>query len=104
MKIAILGNKETIMGFKALGADVFGVKEKKEAEDAIENIYSKKEHAVLIVTEDWFLEIKEKIEKFADELLPAVISIPAVGFSKGVAELRLKKIIEQAIGSDISTL
>lgn len=101
MRIAILGNKETILGFKALGVDVFGVREKKEAEDIIEEIYNKKEHAVLIITEDWFLKIKDKIEKFSQEPLPAVISIPGLGPSKGVAELRLKKIIEQAIGSDI---
>ncbi|MFH1780908.1 MAG: V-type ATP synthase subunit F [Candidatus Nealsonbacteria bacterium] len=101
MKIAILGNKEAIMGFKALGVDIFGVKEKSEAENAIEEIYSKNEYAVLIITEDWFLKIKDKIEKFSQEPLPAVLFIPGIGPSMGVAGSRIKKIIEQAIGSDL---
>ncbi|MFH1451340.1 MAG: V-type ATP synthase subunit F [bacterium] len=101
MKIAILGNQETILGFKALGVDVFGVREEKEAEKVLENIYGKKEYAVLIITEDWFLKLNEKLKSFSKEPLPALVSIPSLGTSKNAAQTELKKIIEQAIGSDI---
>lgn len=101
MKIAILGNKEAVMGFKALGADIFAAAGEKEAEDMVEEIYNKKEYAVLIITEEWFLKINQKLEKFSQEPLPAVLAITGLGHSKGVAESRMKKIIEQAIGSDL---
>ncbi|MFH1401398.1 MAG: V-type ATP synthase subunit F [Parcubacteria group bacterium] len=101
MKIAILGNQETILGFKALGVDTLGVREEKEAERIIEEVYIKKEYAVLIITEDWFLKLKDKIKLLSRESLPALVCIPVAGSSEGLAQKELKKIVEKAIGSDI---
>ncbi len=101
MKAAILGNPETILGFKAVGLDVFGVRTQKEAEEKIDEIYRKGNHAMLLITEDWFLRLKEKIKKLEESALPAIIFIPGIGGSAGFIEKELQNTIERAVGSDI---
>ena len=101
MRIGILGNKDSILGFKALGLDCFGVYEQEDAEKKVDEIYEKKEHGILFITEDWMEKLEVKLSELKGAALPAVIAIPGVRGSSGMGERELKKIVEQAVGSDI---
>jgi len=101
MKIAILGNLETVKGFKTLGIDIFGIRDFNEAKNALNSIYFQEEYALLLLTEDWFLELRSLIKEFESRPLPALIVIPSIGSTTSIAELDLKQIVERAVGSDI---
>jgi len=101
MRIAILGTSESILGFKALGLDCFGIYNQEEAEKKIDEVYEKKEHGILFITEDWMEKLEVKLSDLKGAALPAVIGIPGVRGSTGMGARELKKIVEQAVGSDI---
>ncbi|MBU4332141.1 V-type ATP synthase subunit F [Patescibacteria group bacterium] len=101
MRIAILGNQDSILGFKALGLDCFGVYTQEEAEKKVDEIYEKKGCGILFITEDWMEKLKIKLDDLKNTALPAVIAIPGVRGATGEGERELKNIVEQAVGSDI---
>lgn len=101
MKIAILGTTESILGFKALGLDTIGVYTQEEAEKKLDEIYGKKEHGILFITEDWMERLRTRLDDLKGAAWPAVIGIPGVAGSTGAGERELKNIVEQAVGSDI---
>ncbi|MBZ1356265.1 MAG: hypothetical protein KY054_00640 [Candidatus Nealsonbacteria bacterium] len=101
MKIAIIGNPETIKGFKSLGIDLLGVRNKEEAEKSFLSVYSSDEYALLLLTEDWFTELRDQIKEFEEKPLPALMMIPGIGSKKSIAEQELRQMIERAVGSDI---
>lgn len=101
MKIAILGNLETVKGFKTLGIDIFGIRNIDEAKIALNSVYSQEEYALLLLTEDWFIELRSLIKEFESRPLPALVVIPSIGSTASVAQFELRQMVERAIGSDI---
>lgn len=101
MKIAILGTTDSILGFKAVGLETFGVYTQGEAERAIDEIYKSGEYGILFITEDWMPRLETKLDERQGEALPAVIAIPSSRGTTGAGIRGLKKIVEQAVGSDI---
>lgn len=100
-KIAIIGSPDAVGGFKAAGVDVFGVKTKQEVEQKIKEIYDSTEYATIFITEDWIDQIKDFLDKLPAKALPAIVAIPSHQGSTGAGLANLKKIVEQAVGSDI---
>lgn len=100
-KIAILGNKDAVLGFKALGVETFGVDNLNEAEKIISIIYSAADYAIIFITEDWMSQLNEFMEKLERRALPAIVAIPSQQGTTGAGLRNLKKIVEQAVGSDI---
>ena len=100
-KIGLIGSAETIMGFIALGVICFPIKEKDEIDAIIEKIKADN-FAAIFVTEDWAVRIRMILDaEFANAALPAIVTVPS---QKGATEAglaNLKKIVEQAVGSDI---
>ncbi len=101
MKIAILGTTDSILGFKAVGLETFGVYTQGEAERAVDEIYKTKDYGILFITEDWMLKLENKLDEVRGEALPAVIAVPCSRGASGAGIKDLKKIVEQAVGSDI---
>jgi V/A-type H+-transporting ATPase subunit F len=99
-KIAILGNNEEILGFKALGVSTFPISSKSEAEQLFEKIIQKGGYAVVFVTENWAEKISETLFEHRGAL-PAVVTIPNYSGGKGMGEAKLRNIVEKAVGSDI---
>ncbi len=59
------------------------------------------EYAVIYITEALQAEIEPEIEKYKTEKLPAIIAIPGVSGNTGKGIMNVKKLVEQAVGSDI---
>lgn len=110
-KLAIIGPKEAVMGFKMLGIEIFSPKDTKEL---VINLYSlKKEtinekghernaYAIIFVTEQLAEKIpQDDYKKLTNDALPAIIPIPSHLGSTGFGISRLSKIVERAIGSNI---
>jgi len=99
-KIAILGNHDAIMGFKGLGVDSFGLIEE-NAEKQTKEVLEKGDYAVVFITEDWAKKLEKFLDQYYSRALPAIVSVPSPSGTTGAALKNLKKIVEQAVGSDI---
>lgn len=103
LKIGVIGGRETVMGFKALGLEAFPVSDEKEAHEVFRNL-TKTEHqeyAIIYLEESYALALSSEIEKFKDSPTPAVILIPGRNGSLGLGQSALKAAVERAVGSDI---
>jgi V/A-type H+/Na+-transporting ATPase subunit F len=111
-KIAIVGNKDQILGFKALGITASVANNGEEARDALFQLYkeeiilengdAKKKYAIIFILEDLAIQITEDdYKKLNKAAIPAIIPIPGIQGSQGYGLLRIKKMVEQAVGSDI---
>lgn len=100
-KIAIIGSPDAISGFKAVGCEAIGVKTKEEAREKIQQIYDSSDYAVLFITENWADNVREFLNELPPKALPSITAIPSQLGSTGAGLANLKRIVEQAVGSDI---
>lgn len=99
-RIAVIGDRESVLGFKAAGFDVADTTEYQAALDAFTGFASEK-YAVIFVTEQIARLIGEEIEKYKSRPHPAVIVIPNNRGSDGMGMDAIKKSVERAVGADI---
>ena len=99
-KIGVLGDYDSICAFAALGLDTVSVETVKEAEENIKNMASGN-YGIIYVTEQYFKALESVIESYKESVTPAILPIPAVKGSLGAGRERMKKFVEQAVGSDI---
>lgn len=103
-KIAVIGGPETVMGFKALGLDVFPVREADEARRTLKELTRAEqtdEYAIIYLEENLARDLQEEIARFKDRPSPAVILIPGKDGPLGLGESALHAAVERAVGSDI---
>ena len=99
-KIAVMGDRDSIYGFAALGLDTFPVTEKDEAADTLKKL-AQGAYAIIYMTESCAQMLGEEVEKYATEKIPAILPIPGVSGNTGAGIGNVKKMVEQAVGSDI---
>ncbi|MBS4022268.1 MAG: V-type ATP synthase subunit F [Dethiobacter sp.] len=99
-KVAVVGDKDSILGFKALGVATYPVTGGEEAIRALSSIVREKV-AVVCITEAVAQHIRPQIEELNKKLLPAVVLIPNNQGSLGLGMQQIKKNAEKAIGADI---
>ena len=100
-KIGIIGDRESVLCFSALGFAVFEVEDAKSAETVLKKAADSKEFAVLFITEDLARSMDETIGRYKDLPLPAITVIPGRGGSTGYGLAGIKKAVERAVGADI---
>lgn len=99
-KIAVVGDWDSVMGFSALGLDTYPVASAIEAKQTIHEL-AEGNTAVIYLTEQLASEIRDVIEKYKDELTPAIILIPGKDGSLGIGKSDIQRSIERAVGADI---
>ena len=99
-KIAVIGSKDSVLGFLALGLSVLFVETAEEAEVKLKELI-KEEYAVIYITEDVAQKISPLIGQYKDQMLPAIILIPGTGSSLGIGMAEISKSVERAVGADI---
>ncbi len=99
-KIAVLGDYDSIYGFATLGLDTFPVKAHEEAVEKLHQLAANK-YGVIYITEGLAAGLKREIEKYQEQIIPAVIQIPGISGNTGEGIEGVKKSVEQAVGSDI---
>lgn len=99
-KIGVIGDKDSILGFKALGFSVFPASDPKEAEQLLRDIATQG-YAVIYVTEQIASHIEKTIHEYRETKFPAIIPIPGNQGSLGVGMGGIKKAVEKAVGADI---
>lgn len=99
-KVGVVGDKDSVLAFKALGIDVFPVVEPEEARRTIDKL-AKDNYAVIFVTEQVAKEIEETIQRYNRETLPAVILIPSNQGTLNIGMQRISDNVEKAVGVNI---
>ena len=74
-KIAVLGDYDSIYGFATIGLDTFPVTDTENAAKQLHTLAAN-DYSVIYVTEELADRISEEIEKYAEQVLPAIIQIP----------------------------
>ena len=99
-KVAVLGERDSIYGFAALGLDTYPVTEHEEAAKMLK-ILAEGEYAVIYITESMQAILELEIDRYVADYLPAIIPIPGVSGNTGKGIRNVKKSVERAVGSDI---
>ena len=99
-KVAVMGDYDSIYGFSALGLDIYPVKEKEEGEKTLRKL-ALGEYAIIYIVESLAKELTEEIDRYKEQISPAIIQIPGVSGNTGKGVEQVKSFVEQAVGSDI---
>ncbi len=99
-KIAVIGDKDAVLGFKAVGVEVFDATTAEQAQKLVHTL-SQKDYAVIFIAENLAEQIPETIQKTKTQAYPALVPIPTNGQSSGFGLKGIKEDVEKAIGVDI---
>ena len=99
-KIAVLGDRASVLGFKALGLDIFPTEGTEEARQTLHKL-AKEDYAIIYITEQLATALSADINRYKTSVTPAVILIPGKGGSLGLGAQALQMAIERAVGADI---
>lgn len=107
--VAIIGPKDIISGFKALGVIPFDAQDgdtaltilKKMKKDVEEGSSETMFATVIIIESIANLIPVDEMDKITTGALPAIIALPGLEGSHGAGVAKLKRLAERAIGSDI---
>ena len=100
-KMAILGERDAILGFKALGVNVFPVKDVPEAEALLRKL-AIEDYAAVFISERYARELALQINEIErSTTLPSIVIIPGPGGSQGLGMNKIKNMVEKALGMAI---
>jgi len=99
-KIAVIGDKDSILGFKTIGVETFPVTSGEAALNSLKKLVSE-DYGVIFITEELAREIEDVIAELNKRYLPAVVLIPNSKGTLGIGIEQIKKNVEKAIGADI---
>jgi V/A-type H+-transporting ATPase subunit F len=99
-KIAVIGNKDAVLAFKAVGAAVFDADTASAANDILRRLV-KEDYAVIFVTERIAETIADTLAILKSRPYPIVIPIPDGSGTNGFGVQSMKKDVEKAVGADI---
>ena len=100
-KIAVLGERQSVIGFQVLGLSVFPEEDEGHALQTFRRLAKSEQYAIIYVTEALAKALEQEIDRYKDSVSPAVIIIPGRGGSQGLGLQALKQAVERAVGIDI---
>lgn len=99
-KIAVIGDRESVLAFRAMGVDVFTPGNAEEARNAVDHA-AREDYGVIFLTEQLAAQITETVSRYRNKLKPAVILIPNSQGSLGIGMADINKNVEKAVGRNI---
>ena len=101
-KIAIVGGRDTIIGFKALGLAIFPVKTTEEAGRTLRKITTE-EYAAIFITDDFAGGLEKEIHILEQNipLYPSIVIIPSHRGRTGLGMAQIRSLVEKAVGTDL---
>jgi len=101
-KIAVIGSRDTVMGFKALGLDIAPCSDAAEARAALRRMtHGEDGYSIIYIEENLASELSAEIERFKDDPSPAIILIPGKDGPLGLGQQALEAAVERAVGTNI---
>ena len=102
LKIAVIGGRETVMGFKALGLETWPAASAEEAGRVLRRLTREHDdYAIIYIEENFAAQLQNEISRFKDSPSPAIILIPGREGSSGLGLQALHDAVERAVGTNI---
>lgn len=98
-KIAVIGDKDSVLALKAVGVEVFDATTADEAQRLIKKLSA--DYAVLFIAENLAEQIPDVLAKAKTRAFPAIVPIPTDNNSSGFGMRGIKSDVEKAIGVDV---
>ena len=98
--IAIIGDRDSVLGFRALGLSVFSADTAEQARPILHKL-ARSGVPVIYLTETLAVQMKAELDRYQDAPSPSIIPIPGKSGSLGFGMNRLKDAVERAVGADI---
>ena len=98
-KIAIIGDGDSIMVFRAAGVATFAAENEAKAREVLRKVA--KDYQIIFLTEELAKPLTEFLKRFDEEPYPVILSIPSKNGSTGHGTELLKSAMERALGVDI---
>lgn len=99
-KIAVVGDKGSVLGFKSVGFDVHMAASLAEIRAVMSSLV-RGDYGIIFITEQAYVQIPDIIADYKEKLIPAIIPIPGKDGSLGIGIKNVKKNVERAVGADI---
>ncbi len=99
-KTAVLGDRDSISGFAALGLEIHPADDTAKAAEIFKKLTAG-EYAVVFITESLAEELAADIERCMEKTLPSIVLIPGITGNTGAGARNVGKTVEKAVGSDI---
>jgi len=97
--IAVIGDKDSVLAFKAIGISAFPITDEMEAREKMKALV--RNFKVIFVVDTLAEKIQDLLDRYKEQAFPAIIPIPSVKGSNGLGMANIKKNVEKAIGTDI---
>lgn len=101
MNITVLGDKETVTGFRLAGVSSATLADTKTIEKEFEKAVSEKD--IIIITENLASQIRNRIEELQTEEKPVIVEIPGKEGSIGYTKEKINDLIKRVVGMDMSS-
>ncbi len=98
--IAVLGDRDSVMGFKVLGLHVYPVDDVDKARSTLHKL-ARENYAIIYVTEQLAVSLEAEIARYKDNVTPAIILIPGKEGSLNIGMSNISRTVERAIGADV---
>lgn len=98
-KVAVMGDKDSVEGFKAIGMHA-AIANKENAHFKLKELVGMN-YAVIFITEELASGIPEVIESYKEEMVPAIILIPGLKGNTGDGMRNIGELVKNAVGADI---
>ncbi len=102
LKLAVVGNYESVLPFQAVGMESFIISE--DSNDKIAetlNRLSARNYAVIFLLEEWYSANQELVDGLNETSATSIIPIPGLKGSLGVGIESIRESVERAVGMDI---
>jgi V/A-type H+-transporting ATPase subunit F len=98
--VAVIGDKDSILCFRAIGVLTFPLSEPAEASGAVRRLVQEKV-SVIFITEQLAQGMMDLIEELGRMSTPSVVLIPNNQGSLGLGMERIQQTVIKAVGADI---
>lgn len=99
-KMAVIGDRDSALGFKSLGLSVHFAYDEDRAGKLV-NRLARENYAIIFITEELARQIPKVLKRYNTQTIPAVIPIPSNAGSDGFGMEILHANVEKAVGVNI---
>ena len=101
-KIGVIGDRDSIIGFRALSMTVLEAADPQEAGRHLHNLVQEN-FAVIFITEDLAEGNQDYLKVLRSQKLPAIIPIPSLTGTTGLGMRQVHESVRKAVGINLLT-
>lgn len=99
-KVCVIGDKDSVLAFQALGVRVLTPIGASDVRNAVDGAV-RDGYGVIFITEQLAQEIPETIDRYKTTPIPALILIPSNSGTLGIGMEDINRNVEKAVGTNI---